>query len=120
MSGRKSILLIVMFAFVMNVAGVSMSWARMAGMETEPTSMDGSAEHCAGHMNSDGAPSKQAPEQHPSCCDGGQCNCGCLPAAIFSLAFVPAVSQLPAPQAGVLASSVASKPFEDPLRPPIG
>jgi hypothetical protein len=121
MSGRKAKLFAVVFALVFNVAGGPMTWARMATpLESADTSSVQATEHCPGRAASEGqGDSDQSPERRPSCCSGGSCSCGCLPAV---LAVVPPDTRMLlvlAPEVLSAAQAIPAETLEDPLRPPI-
>lgn len=121
MSGRKSILLIALLAVVLNVLSAPIAWARMsAGMDHAPTSTISGTGHCAGEENATNSKQPSSPRgDHASCCKGGPCTCGCLPAAVVAVPRVPRISVAPQSAEAQAFVAVPPEPVEDPLRPPI-
>jgi hypothetical protein len=122
MSGRKSKLFAAILALVLNAAGGPMTWARAAmhsDAGADPPSQ--SMEHCPGHMEtgSENGDEGRNPIHHPSCCSGGSCTCGCLPAALTAPVSVLRAFLLPTAEVTAVIHAVPVEPLEDPLRPPI-
>ena len=121
MSGRKSKLFLALFALALNILSAPIAWARMsADLAHTPAHAMSGMEHCPGHMDATDSEKSPAPgTEHGSCCKGGPCNCGCLPAAAVTIPFIPRVFLAPQFDGATSVQAFPSKPFEDPLRPPI-
>jgi hypothetical protein len=121
MPGRKSKLFAAILALALNVTGGPMAWARMStAMHDAPAKSMSDNEHCAGHLSADDSerqPSQTA--EHPSCCEGGSCTCGGLPASALTVAVISQVSAAPDPANAMPPCAVPHGPLDESLRPPI-
>lgn len=121
MPALRSKLFVALLAVALNVVGGPMAWARMAAaMDHTSSSTVVAMEHCAGQADGNEPGQQQSPQgEHPNCCKGGPCSCGCLPATASAVPVISKISVAPDSAAVASVRAVPAKPFEDPLRPPI-
>jgi hypothetical protein len=119
MSGRKSKLFAAVLALVVNAAGGPMTWARATLYSDAAGAPSQSMQHCAGDMGANGDGRDNGPDRDTSCCSGGSCTCGCLPAALAVRVTVVRALLSPAAEVTTVIHAVPIEPLEDPLRPPI-
>jgi hypothetical protein len=119
LSGRKSKLFAAVLALVVNAAGGPMTWARAMNSDAGTDASAQGMEHCSGGTSSNSEEPGNEPAGDGSCCSGGSCTCGCLPAALAARVTLVRTFLSPAAEVTTVIHSVPVEPLEDPLRPPI-